>query len=63
MPFVPDDFEIPGLLRADGFNIRPITIDDAVIDYDAVMTSVERLRDCYYRANGWPADDLTLMQR
>lgn len=62
MSFVPDDFVVPHLLEADGFNIRPITIDDAVKDYDAVMTSIDRLRDVYYRAPGWPSDDLSLMQ-
>lgn len=62
MPFVPDDFQVPELVDGPGFRIRPITIDDAVKDYEAVMTSVEWLRDTYYRAPGWPPDDLTLMQ-
>jgi hypothetical protein len=62
MPFVPTDFELPEAVEFDGFVLRPIHVNDAVIDYDAVMTSVDHLRDCYWRAPGWPTDDLTLMQ-
>jgi hypothetical protein len=62
MPFVPPDFDPPEELRAEGFVIRPLTIHDAVIDYDAVMTSIGTIRDSYFRAPGWPADDLSLMQ-
>ena len=42
--------------------IRPLHVNDAVIDYDAVMTSIDTIRDSYWRAPGWPYDDLTLMQ-
>jgi hypothetical protein len=42
--------------------IRPLMITDAVIDYDAVMTSIASIRDSYWRAPGWPSDDLTLAQ-
>ena len=62
MPFVPSDFELPEVVEFDGFVLRPIHVNDAVIDYDAVMTSVDHLRDCYWRAPGWPEDDLSLMQ-
>lgn len=62
MPFVPLDFEPPEIVEADGFNIKPLTIHDAVIDYDAVMTSIDSIRDTYWRAPGWPFDDLSLMQ-
>ena len=62
MSFVPSDFEVPERLEPEGFVIRPLTIHDAVIDYDAVMTSIDTIRDTYWRAPGWPFDDLTLMQ-
>ena len=62
MPFVPPEFDPPELVEADGFNIKPLTIHDAVIDYDAVMTSIDTIRDTYWRAPGWPFDDLSLMQ-
>ena len=62
MPFVPPDFEPPESVLGDGFSIRPLHVTDAVIDYDAVMTSVDSIRDSYWRAPGWPEDDLSLMQ-
>lgn len=62
MTFVPPDFEAPERLEGDGFVLKPLTIDDAVKDYDAVMTSVDTIRDTYWRAPGWPADDLSLWQ-
>jgi hypothetical protein len=62
MPFVPASFDVPESLHGDGFVIRPLHVTDAVIDYDAVMTSIGSIRDSYWRAPGWPQDDLTLMQ-
>jgi hypothetical protein len=62
MPFVPEGFTPPERLDADGFTIRPLHVSDAVIDYDAVMTSIRTIRDSYWRAPGWPQDDLTLLQ-
>jgi hypothetical protein len=62
MPFVPPGFEVPERVEGDGFTIRPLTIHDAVIDYDAVMTSIDSIRDSYWRAPGWPSYDLSLMQ-
>src|SRR5688572_14299767 len=62
MPLVPLEFQAPGAVPMDGFVLRPIHVSDAVIDYDAVMTSIATIRDSYWRAPGWPPDDLTLMQ-
>jgi hypothetical protein len=62
MSFVPPDFEIPELLETDRFRIRPLTIHDVVRDYDAVMTSRERLWEQFGQAWGWPSEDLTLEQ-
>lgn len=62
MSFVPAGFVVPERLEADGFVLKPLTIHDAVIDYDAVMTSIDTIRDTYWRAPGWPFDDLSLMQ-
>lgn len=62
MPFVPPDFEPPEAVQGEGFTIRPLHVTDAVIDYDAVMTSIDSIRDSYWRAPGWPQDDLSLMQ-
>jgi hypothetical protein len=62
MPFVPPDFQLPEIVECDGFVLRPIHVDDTVIDYDAVMSSIESIHDSYWRAPGWPTPDLTLMQ-
>lgn len=62
MSFVPPDFEIPELLETDRFRIRPLTIHDVVRDYDAVMTSRERLWEQFGQVWGWPSEDLTLEQ-
>jgi hypothetical protein len=62
MPFVPPQFVLPEVVEFDGFVLRPIHVNDAVIDYDAVMTSIDTIRDTYWRAPGWPQDDLSLMQ-
>jgi hypothetical protein len=62
MPFVPPDFVVPERLETEEFVLRPLHVNDAVIDYDAVMTSIDDIRDTYWRAPGWPFDDLTLMQ-
>src|SRR3712207_6364307 len=58
--FLPDNFEVPTLLETERFRVRPITINDVVKDYDAVMTSVEHLRSTL--PWGWPPGDLTLEQ-
>jgi hypothetical protein len=62
MPFVPPDFSPPEVVEADGYLVRPIHVNDTPIDYDAVMTSVEHIRDSYWRAPGWPTHDLTFEQ-
>jgi hypothetical protein len=62
MPFVPPDFELPEIVQGDGFILRPIHMNDTLIDYDAVMTSIDSIRDTYWRAPGWPTEDLSFMQ-
>lgn len=61
-PFVPDDFYVPTRLAGEDFLLRPLTINDVVKDYDAVMTSRDRLADLFGPGHGWPAPDLTLEQ-
>ena len=60
-PIVPDDFEPPQVLETARLRLRPLTINDAVKDYDAVMTSEERLRTVYDPGGEWPLG-LTLEQ-
>jgi len=62
MPFVPNEFQAPESLKGDGFTIRPLNVADALIDYDAVMTSIDHLHGSYWRAPDWPTEELTLIQ-
>jgi len=58
---VPDDFDVPKILQTERMRLRPLTINDAVKDYDAVMTSEDRLRTVYDPGGDWPFG-LTLEQ-
>ena len=60
-PIVPDDFEVPESLETTRMRLRPLTISDAVKDYDAVMTSEDRLRTIFRSGGVWP-QGLTLEQ-
>lgn len=52
------DFVVPGPLETEHFTLRPITVDDVVDDYDAVMESRHFLRR--WEQSSWPADDFTV---
>ena len=58
--FVPESFDVPEGLHADLFYLRPLSIEDAEADYEAVMESKVRLRKIF--GGDWPADDFTLEQ-
>jgi hypothetical protein len=60
-PFVPDDFDVPEVLETERFRLRPLTINDAVKDFEAVMESEERLRTVFEPVGDWPSG-LTLGQ-
>jgi len=60
-PLVPDDFDLPQMLETDRMRLRPLTANDAVKDYQAVMSSSERLRTVYDPGGKWPLG-LTLEQ-
>src|SRR4051812_23172532 len=53
-PLVPDGFAVPERLEGDGFHLRPLTIHDLVKDYDAVMTSADRLVGSMNPSSTWP---------
>lgn len=61
MPLVPADFEVPLSLETERLRLRPLCAGDAVKDYDAVMTSAERLKTVFRPGGTWP-DGLTLEQ-
>ena len=56
---VPSGFQVPLRLEADGFHLRMITVNDVVKDYDAVISSVVRLKGLMRPGSSWP-DGLTL---
>lgn len=60
-PLVPDNFDLPMAFDTDRMHLRPLTINDAVKDYDAVMTSAERLKTVFRQGGDWPTG-LTLEQ-
>jgi hypothetical protein len=53
-PLVPSDFTVPQRLAGEGFVLRPLTVNDLIKDYDAVMTSVERLVGFMEPQSSWP---------
>jgi len=61
LPLVPEDFDVPEILETQRMRLRPLTINDAVKDYEAVMTSEERLRTVFDPGSDWPLG-LTLEQ-
>jgi len=59
MRLIPLSHPIPPGIRHDRFLLRPITVNDLVRDYDAVMSSAERLRE-RFPLWGWPEDGMTM---
>ena len=53
-PIVPEGFDVPVLLETPRLRLRPLTLDDAVKDYDAVMSSKTRLRTVFNPSGEWP---------
>ncbi|MEU0649675.1 N-acetyltransferase [Streptomyces umbrinus] len=54
------DYDHPQLVRHERFTARPITIDDAIRNYAAVMASRPALWEMFGAVWRWPAEDLTL---
>lgn len=59
-PWLPRSVAVPEGYRTGSYRVRPLTVHDAVRDYDAVMTSRERLWARFGPGWGWPAENLTL---
>lgn len=53
-PFVPSDFNVPAKFETEKFRLRMLTVNDVVKDYDAVMTSVARLKQVFRPNGNWP---------
>ncbi len=60
-PLVPAGFEVPLSLETERLRLRPLYASDALKDYDAVITSAERLKTVFRPGDTWP-DGLTLEQ-
>ena len=58
MPFPARDRPTPDTLRTKEFLLRPITVDDAEADFEAVVATRELLR--LWEQTSWPADDFTV---
>jgi hypothetical protein len=60
-PIVPLDFKVPVELRTHRMKLRPLTLQDVDKDYEAVMSSSNRLRTLFNPDRDWP-EGLTLEQ-
>lgn len=61
-PFLPADFIIPEVHENEHFRIRMLTVNEVVKDYDAVMTSIDRIKGVFGPDSDWPSTDLTFEQ-
>lgn len=57
--FVPLDFTAPSDFTTEDFYIRPISGEDAELDYPAVMSSIEHIKQIMGSRN-WPTEQLSL---
>ncbi len=53
-PLVPAGFAVPPRLECEGFHLRMLAVNDLVRDYDAVMTSADRLVGSMNPDSPWP---------
>lgn len=60
MSWLPEGFAAPPGFSTERYRLRPITIHDAVRDYDAVMSSREHLWGMFGAVWGWPPAGMTL---
>lgn len=58
--FVPAEFEPPVLLELSQFRLRPIYEADAQLDFEAVVSSADSLREQF--GDAWPTDDFSVQQ-
>lgn len=61
-PFLPEEFVVPTIFETDRFRLRMLSVEDVVLDYDAVMTSRDHLHSVFGAHTSWPADDMTIEQ-
>ncbi|MFK7730002.1 MAG: hypothetical protein AB8B48_00120 [Pseudomonadales bacterium] len=57
--FIPTDFEIPPHLSNTQFHFEVLAPELATLDYEAVMSSKERLRHIFAEKDEWPEDTMS----
>jgi len=62
MNFIPANFSAPKTLETEKLRLRMLTVNDVVKDYDAVMTSIDRLQGVFGPDHKWPTKSLTFEQ-
>ena len=60
-PIVPEEFQVPEILETLRMRLRYLSIDDAEKDFDAVVSSENRLKTIFDPKGEWPTG-LTLKQ-
>lgn len=60
-PLVPIHFNVPDLVETPHFRLRMLTVNDLDQDYEAVLSSTERLSTVFGENSDWPGN-LTLEQ-
>ena len=61
-PLFSQGFSVPKTLNTDIFHLKPLTINDVIKDYEAVMTSIDHISGVFGPLLNWPPADLTLEQ-
>ena len=59
-PFVPNTFIVPETYNANSFSFVPLSNKVVEQDYEAVMSSVQKLKGIFGKYSNWPSDGLTL---
>ncbi|KGJ89846.1 hypothetical protein [Colwellia psychrerythraea] len=58
--FIPQSFTVPHALKTDSFYFRVLEDSLAAFDYEAVMTSLEKLTSIFGPDTTWPNKNMTL---
>lgn len=62
MTFVPLHFAVPRCAKILDWQLEPLGPHHLAEDFEAVMSSKERLRRVFQKNDDWPADDMTVEQ-
>ncbi|RZF81498.1 hypothetical protein EXT46_09880 [Pseudoalteromonas sp. CO325X] len=59
-PFIPDNFEAPKRFDTESFHLRVLEEAVAELDFDAVVSSQQRLQGVFGPESEWPKPSMTL---